>query len=627
MSADFPTTRHFLINLLLSTARQALGIRAKAIVILHSRSQPRPITSSLPSELTNITLGVIYDPVHAVRLVDHGPPVEAPESEQEAFRAFWGPKADLRRFKDGRILYSCVWDDNIIRVEDRESIPVKILSYIFRLKFGLNVGNDVVTLNTDHGSVIASPRRGSVKGRGDCLFTDAIKAYEKFSKELKTLEDSGDLVLSLVVTKPCSPALRYMSVLPPSPIIIPSSEDSSPTLHPSASYLPAFRVILQLERSSQWPDDLRTIQRVKMALLEGIARGFLKMDKKCRAKVVISREFDSNESSFVAEDGPALEVIVDGWAFHAYIWHDREATLLKEMTKMVKRPGFIPPPLHERSRAQKLLENYNRHFIHGPAHHSALLALHHKYSSLSTTIRLVKRWLGSHWANTRVRDEAIELICVGIYLSNACDVPATAGNGFMRAVDFLSRWDGVTYVKLFEEARNSDPGEPRIARAEGNKTENTQLMQVQAGQGSWRIATLDDPSGTVWCDTITPLVSARIRTLAKALIKAISSDAIFPFKVSFVSQYLHLPEPSFPQSLFIHPTEDYDFLLHLNTDAVTRYWEGIHSLPSVWTTGYANFDLQYNQIDSIRIEFNPAEALLRDLQVRFLLSLLVLFSF
>ncbi|GJJ13055.1 hypothetical protein Clacol_007304 [Clathrus columnatus] len=595
LSVDFPTVRHFLINQLLSTVKRALGSRAKAIVALHSRSNPRPITSPTLLEIEWITLGIIYDPVNALSLIDHGPPVEAPESEQNAFRAFWGPKADLRRFKDGRIVYSCVWDDNIVRVEDRESIPAQIVLYILNLKFDLVAPDDAVVINGDYLNVITPPPRGSVKGRGECVFTDAIKAYEKFSKGLKALEEDGGLTLSLVVSKPCSSLLRYMSVLPPSPIVSPStlsdSEDSL-ILHPSTSYLPAFKVIVQLERSSQWPDDIHAIHRVKMALLEEMARGFLKKNRNCRARVVIPRELDRGESRSIVEHNAALEVIIDGWAFHAYIWHNREATLLKDISKVATRPGFTPAPAYERSRAQKLLQNYDRLFLQSPAHHSALLALHHKYPSLSTTIRLVKRWLGSHWVSTRIREEAIELLCASVYISNAYDVPATSRNGFMRVVDFLSTWDGILYVKLFEEARDSETQ----AQVEINNGD-AKSMQIQAGQGSWRIATLEDPSGTVWCESITPLVSMRIQMLAKELIKALSSYTPFTFK-----------------SLFVHPTGDYDFLLHLNTDVVTRYWEGIHSSPSTWTTGYTNFDLQFNRIDTIRVEFNPAEALCRDMQ-------------
>lgn len=57
-------------------------------------------------------------------------------------------------------------------------------------------------------------------------------------------------------------------------------------------------------------------------------------------------------------------------------------------------------------------------------------------------------------------------------------------------------------------------------------------------------------------------------------------------------------------------------MLHLNADAVTRYWEGIHPSPSMWTSGYANLDLHdIGKPNSVRVGFNPAEAFFRDLQV------------
>ena len=52
------------------------------------------------------------DPDHANRIVDKGPPADH-AAEAAAFRAFWGEKAELRRFQDGSILEAAgawLWD-------------------------------------------------------------------------------------------------------------------------------------------------------------------------------------------------------------------------------------------------------------------------------------------------------------------------------------------------------------------------------------------------------------------------------------------------------------------------------------------------------------------------------------
>ena len=63
---------------------------------------PHP-TNGRPEVNGVMWLGVVVDPDHANRIVDKGPPADH-AAEAAAFRAFWGEKAELRRFQDGSIL-------------------------------------------------------------------------------------------------------------------------------------------------------------------------------------------------------------------------------------------------------------------------------------------------------------------------------------------------------------------------------------------------------------------------------------------------------------------------------------------------------------------------------------------
>ena len=487
------------------------------MVPLQPRSLPCSITATPSTSLSALSLGVIFDPVHASRLVDHGPPVSSPDVD--AFRAFWGSKAELRRFKDGSIVESCVWDEGIVRVEDRESIPSRIVRYILNLHFGVPE-NGICVMAGDYGRLVSVP---SVRGRVESGYSHALAAFNKLVKELKTLEDEGQLPLMLVSAKPCSPYLRYTSVFPPD--AVPSS--SAKSMHPSTSYLPAFNITLQFERSSQWPDDLRAIQKVKLALFESIARG-LSQRKNCRACVVL------DQHAVEIEDGCALEVILDGWAFHACVGHDREMILLQDMLSLgagtVKRPN--PPTLSEQERqaAMHSLHVYRRRFINSPAHHSAILALHHKYPAFSHAVRLVKRWLGAHWLSARVSEEAVELICARVFLGRGSgdgddDVPACGKRGFVRVVEFLKGWDGVAYVSLYEAVRDSNANGDAAASTSKERT-----ATIQAGRGSWRLMTAEDASGTMWCDGVSIPVAGRIQDFAEATLVCLA-EGLSTFKV------------------------------------------------------------------------------------------------
>lgn len=50
------------------------------------------------------------DPTAALRTLDQGPPADQADAAR-AFRAFWGAKAELRRFQDGAITEAVVWEE------------------------------------------------------------------------------------------------------------------------------------------------------------------------------------------------------------------------------------------------------------------------------------------------------------------------------------------------------------------------------------------------------------------------------------------------------------------------------------------------------------------------------------
>ena len=49
------------------------------------------------------------DPTAALRTLDMGPPADQADAAR-AFRAFWGDRAELRRFRDGAIAEAVVWE-------------------------------------------------------------------------------------------------------------------------------------------------------------------------------------------------------------------------------------------------------------------------------------------------------------------------------------------------------------------------------------------------------------------------------------------------------------------------------------------------------------------------------------
>ncbi|TDL13857.1 hypothetical protein BD410DRAFT_868973 [Rickenella mellea] len=124
---DWGSENSFVINSVCSVLWRALTNRAKAIGLFIQPSETRPVSQANPPPPPSsiIHIGLILDPANAHRLVDHGPALtdantESDSHEVKVFRELWGKKSELRRFKDGRIQESVVWD---VQSSDARAIP------------------------------------------------------------------------------------------------------------------------------------------------------------------------------------------------------------------------------------------------------------------------------------------------------------------------------------------------------------------------------------------------------------------------------------------------------------------------------------------------------------------------
>ena len=499
-----------------SLLRRGLGNRAKAVVLLHSSSDVRPLTQALPISSPVLCIGIIFDTEHAFRLVDHGPSAEEQDSDQaQEFRELWGDKAELRRFKDGKIAESVVWD--VKSADERTQIPTMIASHLLQRHFGIKT--DVVhTWQAEFDALLRAPEavRSLFDARGASAgFKAAVTAFDGLVKCIKALDE--ELPLAILNISPVSSALRYTEVFVPVALPL-SSRDALPV---TTSYLPAMEIIIEFEKSGRWPDDLRAIQKIKLAFFERIAAALMSAVKGLHATVVLREQGERSD----IQDEAALDIITpEGWAFRARIWHDREATLLD---RIIDDQAHIPKALRrnasgeearERQAALRAKEVYTRRFIHAPRHHRAIAALAHRFSAFSGTVRLVKRWLAAHWLLCgHVSEEAAELLCAYVFLragarasegaaaatSSAAGVPGSKERGFAQVLALLKDWDwtkGLVIPLDFGEA----PG-PSSASASASK------------HAAWSLATGFDPDGHMWTSSgPNAVVARRVTALAKA---------------------------------------------------------------------------------------------------------------
>lgn len=500
-----------------SILRRGLGDRCRAVTILHPSSQSRPTSQAHPFSPELIYIGIIYNPQNAFRLVDHGPSVdEQNKPALDEFRELWAHKSELRRFKDGRIVESVVWE--VSTADERTHIPLRIIRHLLELHFSIPE-NAIETWQSSFDSVLRLPpviSREYLSSGSSTGFKGALSAFDNLVKSIKGLEN--DMPLSVLMVSPISESLRYTSVLSP----VPLPPTLATVLPPNARHLSYIDIIIEFEKSSRWPDDLISVQTIKLAFFERLASALMKSVDGLVAKVVTG---DGGHDSPMV-DQSSLEIVTpDGWAFNVHIWHDREMQLLDRIIdgKANRLPHVVPKDKeHKKTKeyhdALEAKAIHLRRFIHAPRHHRAIAALCHHYSAFPGTVRLVKRWLASHWLlHSHISVEVVELICASFFIQKGNPptvdldvdqaaqhfVPGSKERGFVTVVRFLKdwKWEDGLFVPLY-----------------GSVSAETRSESIQAGSGSvWRVCSEQDPAGYMWTVNGPDVVVAnRVKSLAGA---------------------------------------------------------------------------------------------------------------
>lgn len=589
-----------LITSLDELLRLGLGDRTKTVAIMHPPSPLRPLSQALPSNHDIVLIGLIHNPQNAYRLVDHGPAVdEEDKTKAQQFLDFWGEKAELRRFKDGRIQESVVWD--VKSIDERAHVPGLIVRHLLDRHFGVKE-DKVQTWQTAFDSVLRLPETISSMYLGSGMSVGvkgAITAFDSLVKQIKGLDDELPLALSNV--SPVSEQLRYTNVFGPVPLPA-SLAQSMPS---NARHLAPISIVLEFEKSSKWPDDLRAIQKIKLAFFERIATALMGAIKGIRASVVIGDGVSTSEII----DQAFLEVVTpEGWAFEARIWHPREATLLDRIieNKVDKLP-HVMTKVEDKTRgkehreALEAKELYTRRFIHAPRHHRAIALLSHQYSAFSGTVRLVKRWLASHWLlHGHISEEAVEILCASLFIGDGRHVGVdpdakveerarTSGSkerGFASMISFLKdwKWEEGLMVPLYAKDASSSLDGP---------------LPKRSTRGVWRISTELDKEGYIWTSHgPDAMVARRVKDIAKATWACLEGMEQGVLDV---------------KRIFIHPTDDYDVIIQLDQVVLPRYFQNVAINDSLLSRS-GNFVNMPPRESVVRPGFDPARLLFNDLQ-------------
>mgnify|MGYP001599893460 FL=1 len=315
--------------------------------------------------------------------------------------------------------------------------------------------------------------------------------------------------------QPSTAGLRYSSIFTPAPRRLKNFE----RFPEATKFIDVHDIILTLEGSGRWPEDLEGVQKIKAAFLAKIAEGLQGLHTVVQADVV----FDL--AARPIDDNVALEILTaSGFAFRARIFYDRSLLLLTNLEAKLGGP--------DSAATDSPLEVYHERFVHGPRHHAALATLQHHFTAYSPTVRLVKRWLSAHMLSALVPAELVELLAASVFIDPASvyDAPGSGATGFARVIARLASWkwrDEPLLVALYSFSTETTAGKrPQFAKAVREKAltafEARRLADPAVNEYAWVVATDEDPAGKVWGRNCGKVAAGRVRALAKATLKALN---------------------------------------------------------------------------------------------------------
>ena len=306
----------------------------------------------------------------------------------------------------------------------------------------------------------------------------------------ETIEKSCSLPfvpLKIVSLLPVAPQLRYTSLSPPRPIDlllssrkgINMTEDSGEKCHNQSKdtfqktqMLYPLEVVIRLEESSAWPDDLKSLRAAKTAFLlrmcQILRRSTLqhkvyRHKKKYRNKEKVNSGDDEAQNLTRGECNKALQekegksfvqssitaeyadIIFHGFLFRLRLAVDKEVALVPVENS---DDTLQKPYAQKRSRNPKELsfpnqtkramisstpsnisiwgglagvaERWRLHIFHTimPQHHSMIHAIATQHTAFSPSVRLAILWLHTHRLSNQIPQSAVELLVAKAFLQD-----------------------------------------------------------------------------------------------------------------------------------------------------------------------------------------------------------------
>lgn len=508
------------------TLSTASGDRVKAIQLKPSPSRPWAIAGAMaPAKSNEILIGLTLDADNASRTIDRGPSVEDKVATED-FRRFWGEKAELRKFVDAGIVECLVWSHE-------ESVMKQIICFTLERHF--NISESMIQCSA-RAEVSELQRPATAAANAYKLVQDQ---FQDFSDKLRNLQG---LPLQVRSISAADPALRSGTVL-------------SPTSGKRASTI---SVVMDLDTSGRWPESLAAINYTKAAFLTKI--GALLPQAGINISTTVGIE-DTNTSVAGYFNNVFLDVTYAATSpestpttFRLRIGHSPVEALLQKLLKQKDLNGA------RREQLQMALHAHRRNFLAAPAHQTAIKNLITQFAPLSTTIRLVKKWIGSHHLTNCVPAELLEIVCAYVFLNpHPWPVPGSSTTAFFRVLHLLSTWDWVSTPLIIDLSLSQDAISPEKRKELTTRFAAWRNMDPGMNNVTLFVATNIDGTGVVWTQMAGVGTHPKPEKVIVSRIQALATAAL-----NEVNECHKILTNPVVKSVFAAELADYDFVLYLD---------------------------------------------------------------
>lgn len=488
-----------------------------------------PVHSGYTTDSTPVLIGLQLNPDTALKIVEKGPPANLPEAE--TFRAFWGSKSELRRFKDSTVCEAVVWAQPSASICTKRLIVRDIVSFLLKEKLHLQ--------NTDF-NYIADQLEPLIQkktvipdefeyGTGEEACRKVIQSFDQLAKQLRDLKD---LPLDIVSTQGISPVFRYCDVFPPlSTGYVPPDKCNKAgpkclLLNENLRVVPLYtypvEAVIQLGLSRKWPEDQEAVRRIRAAF-----------------NIQIAEMLSSNYKLETQPFTEFVDVFKDGFVFRLRVAYAREIVLLKET---VLPDGKITyRDTHESLQLGKMT-------LHLPKLTGAISGLSLQHPGFGPATRLAKRWLNSQLLDSsHFPDVVTELLMAYVFLSpEPFETVLQPQTAFLRFLNLVAttNWHLEPIIVNF----NSDMKRDDLLEIESHfRNERSTLPQLF-------IATQYDKTSSLWTKEAPSLpVLMRLAKLAAESLKITESNFLVSSDHDVFKQIFRPPLDIYDVLIRIYP--------------------------------------------------------------------------